>query len=147
VGGGASLSVVDSAVVGSEQFGVLGADGSRMELTRTLVDDTAITKALVSGVGVGVTNGTQLAMDACVVRGSGDAALLFVDSQAIVQASRFSSYKVGVHLQGTALVEVKEPPRAQDAARAVFFANVFENNVTYSSTAPIDVPAWAIPEK
>jgi hypothetical protein len=147
VGNGASLTVRDSAVVANEQFGILGDRNARLELTRTLVEGTTATKALVSGVGVSVSSGAQLVMDACVVRGSDDAALLFVDSQAIVQGSRVSSNKIGVHLQGTMLVEVKEPPRGGDAAQAVFFANVFENNATYSSTAPVELGPWALPDK
>lgn len=142
VGQGASLSLTDSAVVASEQFGILGDGRSHLQLTRSLVDGTTITKALVSGVGIAITGGAELAMDASVVRNSEDSALLFIDSQAVVQGSRFSSNKIGVHLQGTTLVEVKEPPRAGDAAQAVFFANVFENNATYSSTEPVELGPW-----
>ena len=145
VGDGASLSVVDSAIVASEQFGIVGESSARLKLTRTLVDGTIATSAAVSGVGVSVSNGAQLTMDACLVRGSGDAALMFVDSPAIVQGSRFSSNKVGVHVQGTSLVEVKDPPHAGDPAEVVFYANVFENNATYSRTAPVDFPIWSPP--
>jgi hypothetical protein len=145
IGDGAALAVTDSAVVASEQFGIVGDSGSRLDLTRTLVDSTAVTRAPISGVGVALTNGGQLAMNACAVRNSGGAALLFVGSQAIVQGSRFASNKVGVHVQDATLVEAKSPPRDTAAAQVVFFGNVFENNLTYTSYVPLDLMPWSPP--
>ncbi len=70
---------------------------------------------------------------------------MFSGSQAIVLSSRFSANKIGVQLQGVALVEAKERPQTSVAEQVVFFSNVFENNVTYSTTAPIDLVPWTVP--
>lgn len=145
VSDGGSLITTDSAVVASEQFAILGDGDARLELTRTLIDGTKTTGAGLGGFGVAATNGAQLFMDASAVRGSAEAALMFLGSQAIVQSSRFSANKVGVQLQGVALIEAKERPRTSVAEQVVFFSNLFENNVTYSTTTPVDVVPWNVP--
>jgi hypothetical protein len=137
----ASLSLADSAVVGSDQFGVLLGDGSTLDMQGSLVDGTALSDAPLGGIAIGASAGSAVSIDGSVVRGSGDAALFFDGGQGVAQNSRFIANKVGVHLQGTALVEAKAPRDAGEG-ELVLFRDSFEKTDTYTRTSPLTLPAW-----
>ncbi|MDB4941967.1 MAG: putative cell surface protein [Labilithrix sp.] len=145
VGDGATFAATDSTISGSAHYALVAENEATVELTRSLVQDTTNDDALGGGVAVTMAYGARLAMQDSVVRSSAGAALLFIEGSAIVQNTRVTRNQVGIHLDGTSLVEVQQPPETSEATQVVFFRNVFSRNVEYERTGPVATPSWAQP--
>ena len=138
----ATLIMKDSAVVGSEQFGLMADGLGRAEIERCFFDATRVSPDHGGGGdAVVVTGGAVLAMSASVVRGSEDAALMAVGGEGIVDESRFVGNRVGIHLTGTRLRETDERPAEQPSEELVLVKPVFvQTSETRVRTAEITLP-------
>lgn len=129
----ASLIIKDSAIVKSQQFGVFASDAALVEIRGSVVDGAgAIDDGIAEmrgGDAIVIDNQSRLAMESSVVRGSGDAALMLVGGDGIVDSCRFVNNRVGLHLSGTKLRELSasEPaPSEPGASELVLRKTSFE---------------------
>jgi hypothetical protein len=124
------LVIKDCAIVKNQQFSVLASDGARVEIARTIVDEServGVDEAsAMGGDAVVVGSSARLSMDSSIVRGSGDAALMIVGGDGIVDSCRFVNNKVGVHLTGTKLREQSTAPPEPIAEELVLVRSTFE---------------------
>jgi hypothetical protein len=127
----ATLTVDDSVVMDSEGYALIGNAGSKIELGTSIFDGAA------GGLGVAVTDLSSLAMDGCLTRGQGDAALTFVvGAQGVITNSSFVDNQVALHLDRSRLVDAPTPGALPGIGEVVLVGNTFTNNATYTSTAP-----------
>lgn len=142
----ATLVMKDSAVVASEQFGLMADGNGRAEIERTFFDATRVSPEHGGGGdAIVVTGGAVLAMSTSVVRGSEDAALMAVGGVGIVDESRFVNNKVGIHLTGTRLRETNERPAEQPPEELVLVKAVFvQTTEARVRTAEITLPGHPV---
>lgn len=138
----ATLVMKDSAVVGSEQFGLMVDGLGRAEIERSFFDATrASPDHGGGGDAVVVTGSAVLAMSSSVVRGSEDAAVMAVGGTGIVDETRFVGNRVGIHLTGTRLRETNERPAEQPPEELVLVKPVFvQTTEARVRTADITLP-------
>lgn len=140
----ATLVMKDSAVSGSEQFGLMADGAGRAEIERTFFDATrASPEHGGGGDAVVITGGAILAMSTSVVRGSEDAAVMAVGGVGIVDESRFVNNRVGIHLTATRLVETNERPAEQPPEELVLVKPIFvQTSEARVRTAEITLPGY-----
>ena len=126
------LSLKDSAVVGSEQFGVMLDEAAQCTIDSSFFDGTrsvTLDDGESGGDSVVVTGSAQLTMSTSVVRGSAGSAVMAVGGEGIIDSSRFVKNAIGVHVSQTEVVETKERPAEMPSAQLVLVNAVFVDTV------------------
>lgn len=122
----ASLSVADSAFVGNEQVGIAAGAQGRVEVSKSVFDDTTETATGEWGNPIIAAEGTQLWVRGSFFRKSADSALAFMKADGIVETSRFEDNAFDVAIEDTTYVEASAASDTIVAGAARFFQNRFQ---------------------
>lgn len=127
----ASMTVGGSAVVDSEGYALIANAASKIEIGTSIFDGAGV------GLGVAITASSSLAMNGCVTRRQGDAALTFVvGAQGVITDSFFLDNQVALHLDRSRIVDAPTPGALPGNGEVVLVRSTFANNVVYTSTEP-----------
>lgn len=135
-GQGGTASIESSAIVESNNLGVLVGQDAQATLARSIVDATRIGPEMTGGSAIASVT-ARITVDQSLIRNSQDAAIVFTGGDGIVKHTRFVGNPVGVHLGEARIVDAPMDPSTAAAGELVFFANVFEGTEVMIREAPM----------
>jgi hypothetical protein len=138
VGSQAKLTLADTSLVENQQFGLYVGTGTVAEVTGLLVDATIA--APVSGAGIAVESGGQLALTGGVLRNSAESAVACAAGGVVVGASQFVGNKVALAVDSKLVLESSDAPAMPSASTIVLYQDEYTGNGALRGPPPSYLP-------